>query len=533
MPAPMRYHAPPKKEWGDHMDVIVHGQDGNIRLIEAEAGQTLLEALREGGEALLAPCGGVGTCGKCRVLVRDKAGTSYRLACRTNVAAGMEVLPDDLGTLPVAGSEATTASGPATQGESDRRLGLAVDVGTTTLALHLVDLDSRLIVASVGKVNPQVAFGGDVVARIAAASAAEGLEALCSSLRGGLDDALAALGLSAGQSVGWQDLERVAVAGNTVMEHFAAGLDPKPIGTFPFAPFALFGNECNLWQPHDCDEPPVRAYLAPAVAGYVGGDVTAGLHISDMAASPALQLYLDVGTNGEMALGNSERIVCCATAAGPAFEGAGITLGMPALSGAVSAVALEGDGLAIATVGGAEPVGICGSGLLDAVACLLELGIVDETGRLLEAGEVGPRLAWRLGTEQEQRVCYLDAEKRVYLTQGDVRGVQLAKAAIRAGIDTLMDEMHVSYDDVRRVALAGGFGAHLSAASAARIGLLPAALEHKVDLLGNAAGKGAAAALFPEGRAALESVAASCSHVELSTSPTFAGLYLDAMGFEP
>ena len=120
----------------------------------------------------------------------------------------------------------------------------------------------------------------------------------------------------------------------------------------------------------------------------------------------------------------------------------------------------------------------------------------------------------------------------MYLTQGDVRGVQLAKAAIRAGIDTLMDEMHVSYDDVRRVALAGGFGAHLSAASAARIGLLPAALEHKVDLLGNAAGKGAAAALFPEGRAALESVAASCSHVELSTSPTFAGLYLDAMGFE-
>ncbi len=198
----MRYHAPPKKEWGDHMDVIVHGQDGNIRLIEAEAGQTLLEALRESGEALLAPCGGVGTCGKCRVLVRDKAGTSYRLACRTNVAAGMEVLPDDLGTLPVAGSEATTASGPATQGESDRRLGLAVDVGTTTLALHLVDLDSRLIVASVGKVNPQVAFGGDVVARIAAASAADGLEALCSSLRGGLDDALAALGLSAGQSVG-------------------------------------------------------------------------------------------------------------------------------------------------------------------------------------------------------------------------------------------------------------------------------------------------------------------------------------------
>ncbi|MBS4894920.1 MAG: DUF4445 domain-containing protein [Gordonibacter pamelaeae] len=515
------------------MDVAVQSRDGGMRHIKAEAGQTLLEALRKGDVTMFAPCSGAGTCGGCRILVHDRAGAGYRLACQTIVEDGMVAVPDDLGTLAVAGGDAAAASEQAVSGADDARFGLAVDIGTTTLALHLVDLGSRNIVASVGRVNPQVAFGGDVVARIGSASSAEGLEALCSALRDGLDDALAALGRGAGRDIGWEDLERVAVAGNTVMEHFAAGIGPEPIGAYPFAPPALFGEERRLWQADGRTGHPVRAYLAPAVAGYVGGDVTAGLHVAGLARSPKLQLYLDIGTNGEMALGSSGRIMCCATAAGPAFEGANIALGMPALRGAVSAVSIEDGELAVATVGGAEPVGICGSGLLDAVACLLDLGIVDETGRLLEAGEVGPRLAWRLGTEQEQRVCYLDAEKRVYLTQGDVRGVQLAKAAIRAGIDTLMDEMHVSYDDVRRIALAGGFGAHLSAASAARIGLLPAALEHKVDLLGNAAGKRAAAALFPEGRAALESVAASCSHVELSTSPTFAGLYLDAMGFEP
>ena len=164
---------------------------------------------------------------------------------------------------------------------------------------------------------------------------------------------------------------------------------------------------------------------------------------------------------------------------------------------------------------------------------MLDLGIVDETGRLLEAGEANRDLAHRLGREQGQRACYLDAERRVYLTQADVRSVQLAKAALRAGIGALMDEMHVSCDDVSRVALAGGFGSHLSAASAARIGLIPAALEPKVDPLGNAAGEGAAAALFPEGRTALERIAASCSYLELSTSAAFAAHYLDAMGFEP
>lgn len=514
------------------MDVTVQSRGGGIRHIEAEAGQTLLEALRKGGVTTFAPCGGAGTCGGCRILVHDRSGAGYRLACQTIVEDGMVAVADDLGTLAVAGGDAAAASGQATSG-ADARFGLAVDIGTTTLALHLVDLGSRSIVASIGRVNPQVAFGGDVVARIGAASSAEGMEALCSALRGGLDDALAALGRSAGRSIGWEDLERVAVAGNTVMEHFAAGIDPKPIGAYPFTPSALFGGERRLWQADGRAGRPVRAYLAPAVAGYVGGDVTAGLHVAGLTRSPELQLYLDIGTNGEMALGSSGRIACCATAAGPAFEGANIALGMPALRGAVSAVSIEDGELAVTTVGGAEPVGICGSGLLDAVACLLDLGIVDETGRLLEAGEANRDLAHRLGREQGQRACYLDAERRVYLTQADVRSVQLAKAALRAGIGALMDEMHVSCDDVSRVALAGGFGSHLSAASAARIGLIPAALEPKVDPLGNAAGEGAAAALFPEGRTALERIAASCSYLELSTSAAFAAHYLDAMGFEP
>lgn len=251
-----------------------------------------------------------------------------------------------------------------------------------------------------------------------------------------------------------------------------------------------------------------------------------------MAENEKLQLFIDIGTNGEMALGNRSRIACCATAAGPAFEGAGIAFGMPALAGAICSASIEQTKFVTQTIADAPSLGICGSGLMDAVSCLLELGLVDEAGRFYERGEVDKQLGTLLGVKNEQTICYLDEPQGAFITQEDIRNVQLAKAAIRAGIDTLLAELDANYEDVEKVFLAGGFSAHINVTSIVRIGLLPKVLKKKISSLGNAAGTGAIDALTPIGQAALESIASKCEYVELSTNPKFSEFYLDALGFE-
>lgn len=492
---------------------------------EVDDGQTVLEALQQAGVCLVAPCGGAGTCGRCGVLVRSADQTRFCLACQTPLQEGMELLLEDDDML-IAGTEQsadsrTGAPQPANEGKD---WGLAVDIGTTTLVAYLVDLSTGNAVASHGVVNPQATFGSDVISRIQAARSPESFETLCSLLATAIDDARRALARKAGISESL--IGPYAVVGNTVMQHFACHLDPEGIGVSPFTPLSYFGEVRALGAA--AGVAPHEAYLAPAVAGYVGGDITAGLLCSGMRERDELQLFVDIGTNGEMALGNREGILCCATAAGPAFEGAGITFGMPARAGAVDRVRWDGESLIVGTVRDAAPVGICGSGLIDALACLLEAGLVDETGRLEACGPA----SGLVGAEAGETVVYLDPDRRVYLTQGDIRRVQLAKAAIRAGIETMLDARSASVDSLGELALAGGFGMSLDPRSAARIGLFPPQLVDRVSSLGNAAGKGAVAALSPQGKQELAEIAASCTYLELSTSAAFNGFYIDAMMFE-
>lgn len=423
---------------------------------------------------------------------------------------------------------APIASSGAPRPNSDAPLGLAIDIGTTTMVFHLVDLETRAVLGTIGKVNPQAAFGADVIARINAAETRSGMQTLCGLLRTSIDRARA--DLCCRLNVDPARINSIALVGNTVMEHFAAGLDPRTIGVSPFTPLSLFGAERPLFAEEGNER--LNAYFAPAVAGYVGGDITAGLHVSGIAERGETILFIDIGTNGEMALGNRDRILCCATAAGPAFEGASITFGMPAMPGAISGVTSTEGGLAIETIDGKDPIGLCGSGLLDAVACLVDIGIVDETGYLGEEDEVPVRFGQLIGKEQGQTVCYLDPERRVYLTQKDIRCVQLAKAALRAGIETMMGTLSISYDDIDCVVLAGGFGMHMRAESATRVGIIPPALGDRIVLVGNAAGKGAVEALFEAGRNALDNVARHCTYLELSTDPLFSEHYIEAMGFD-
>lgn len=496
---------------------------GTRREIDAREGETVLAALRRAGIAAPeALCGGNGTCKKCTVTVdgRDV------LACRTAVTGEHTVvLPEQNAGAVIVGS-GRGADFPLTPA---RGLGAAVDIGTTTVVVHLYDLERGALLGTRSGVNRQRAFGADVISRIQYAMARDGgLEQLTQTIRGQLNGYLEELCAHTGR--GLDELSRVTVAANTVMEHIYAGLSPASIAVAPFTPLSLFGT----WADGGAFGLPehARVYLAPAVAGYVGGDITAGIVASGAWRAGRPVLFLDVGTNGEMALGCAGTgFLCCAAAAGPAFEGAAISQGMSACDGAISRVELV-DGRATVTVLGGGPArGVCGSGLVDALAVLLELGAVDETGRLLPPDEAPEEARPGLEEDGDGNVRFRLAGD-VCITAADVRQLQLAKAAIAAGIRTLLDEAGLEEDDVAYLYLAGGFGNYIRRESAAAIGLLPPSLAERIVGVGNSAGEGAAAALLSaQARDVLAGLPPRCRYVELSGHKGFNGHYLDCMMF--
>lgn len=484
------------------MEYIIKIKSGGS--LAADSRRSLLENLALGGEELHAPCGGNGTCRRCKVLVsgpcRDMEGKLREysgeevLACRVYPAGELLVETGSTGGEQVR----TDAVDIPPLGAG---LGLAVDIGTTTVAAYLYDLSDGKCIARRGAMNAQRSFGSDVISRIGYASRPEGLEALSKAVR-------AQIAAMAKEMCG--DLKKisyVSLAGNTVMEHLVCGLSPESIGVAPFRPQSLFGEEYpgeKILPGFDC---PV--YICPAVAGYVGGDITAGLLACGADRAEETLLFIDIGTNGEMALGDKNGYISCATAAGPAFEGAEIECGSPARTGAINQVEKD---LSFTVMGGGEPESICGSGLIDAAAALLYNEELDETGRL----------------EEEK---YFFSEK-VFLSGMDIRQVQLAKAAVRAGIETLLDKTGKSYGDISRVLIAGGFGAYMRMESACAIGLLPPPLLDRISHVGNSAGKGAALCLHPDMRERLTALWKKCGYLELSSSADFNDNYIEAMMFE-
>ncbi len=477
------------------------------RSITASSDQTLLEAIRGCGAHIDAPCAGNGTCRQCTVRVsgfcRDKSGevrlydNEEALSCclypagelfiTTKEAQGSKVLTDEI-DIPAGGDG----------------LGLAVDIGTTTVAAYLYDLKSGKCIAKKGEMNRQRAYGSDVISRIRHASTDKGLAELRALIRTQLKEMAEAMCPDTSK------ITYVSIAANTVMEHLLAGLSPESIGVAPFTPLSLFGEELEAsdFIPNLADN--AKIYLCPAVAGYVGGDITAGLLSTGTYKSEKSLLFIDIGTNGEMALGNRDGFICCATAAGPAFEGAETECGSPAKNGAIDTVHPD---LSFHVIGDGESESICGSGIIDAIAALLCNEIVDETGRM----------------EDAERYNF---SEKVYISAKDIRKIQLAKAAIRAGIETLLSRSGKSYSDIENVLIAGGFGAYMKIKSACAIGLLPPALMDKTVHVGNSAGKGAALALCAEGRELLSMINEKCAYEELSSSALFNNKYVDAMMFD-
>lgn len=471
-----------------------------VHFIEADSEVDLLSAIRAASLHVPgAACGGKGLCGKCRVLADGKE----VLACKTKcegISAVFIPEPEEIRAL--------------TRGAADIRgggsgLGLAVDIGTTTVAAFLYDRETGRLLARSSARNVQRSYGADVISRIQAWSEDHG-EALTACIRRQLSELTDELCAKTGRQR--RDITIMSIAANTVMEHIADGLSPESIGVAPFTPLSLFGDVRPIASLMDGCFPGAMCYFAPAMAGYVGGDITAGLYAAGGAEAEGLWFYIDIGTNGEMALGNKDGWLACATAAGPAFEGAEIRCGMDGSPGAIDKVTVAEGGLACHVIGGGKAKGLCGSGLIDAIACLLKTEELSEAGRLEES----PRML----------------RDGVSLCSDDVRQVQLAKAAIRAGAETLLQLSGKSAEDVTKLVIAGGFGSYMDVQSAMDIGLLPRVPMDRVEHVGNAAGAGAALALTKEGRDGIEALNKNCRYFELSGSPLFRDLYVDCMAFE-
>lgn len=420
-----------------------------------------------------------------------------------------------------------------------RAFGLAFDLGTTTVVATLLDLTTGTPVAVESMLNKQQPFGADVIARISATmldpAARDKLQQLA-------QETLAELSASVCQAGGVHpdEVYEVALAGNATMVHLVLGIDPEPLGVAPFIMAARLLPQVRARDLGIPAHPQARAVVFPAFGAYVGGDITAGLLASGMDRDPRIRLFIDIGTNCEIVLGGRDWLLATAAPAGPAFEGASIRCGMRAADGAVEAVAVTSDGdLKLAVIGDTEPAGLCGSGLVDAVAALADAGIVDSSGRFVHAEAVtSPALADRLVVIGKERVFVLhwspdrDPAASVYLSQRDIRELQFAKTAIATGWRILLEEAGLTTADIKQVLLAGSFGSYLSAKSAIRIGLVPDVGPRRVIAAGNVAGEGAKMALLSvRDRAAALALLEEVHYVELSDRPDFNDRFVADLGF--
>lgn len=520
---------------------------------------TILEYCRSHGvTGIEAPCGGKGTCGKCKVTV-TKPYNKEVLACQTKICDGMEIIVGG-GTITGVGTDMNEAKVSASDemvvlvdrksdmqenpvsvyGNHSSNAGTlaACDIGTTTVVCYLIDKETGQIIAVRSGANPQRSFGADVLSRIDAAARADdndkangGLQLMQSQIVSLLNGFISEMLMECGRT----EVCLFSVAGNTVMCHLLMGISPEKLGRAPFMPDEYFGREFN---PLDIGlENCQTMIIFPAVSGFVGGDITAGM--METVNCNELTLYLDIGTNGEMALGKGDRYVCCATAAGPAFEGAQIEMGMPASRGAVDKVWLEGRRIKYSVIGNDRPVGLCGSGLIDALAVLLKAGIIDENGTILSGQEL-PILFRSYVFEMEAENAAQSFESSlavhiapgVYITQEDIRKLQLAKGAIAAGIDILFKEYGCKPCDLDILTFAGGFGNYIDKASAAAIGLFPPELLDRAKEVGNAAGNGAvSAALSQEAWESALDISGKMRYIELASYPRFDEIYVEHMNF--
>ena len=420
-----------------------------------------------------------------------------------------------------------------------RRHAIAIDLGTTTVVATLLDLETGQPLAVRSMLNRQQPFGADVITRISATMLDPGAREVL-RVRAGETIAELTAEVCAEGGVDAREVYEITVCGNVTMIQLALGIDPEPLS---MAPFVVCTHKLPPTRASDFGAPVhpcAPAFVFPSIGAYVGGDIVAGILATGLTRDRRLRLFIDVGTNSEIALGSSERVLACAAPAGPAFEAAQIRCGMRAADGAIEGVRIEGDELTLQVIGDQAPVGICGSGLVDAVAELVAAGLLDRTGRFVpdeDAAALHQRLAERLTMIGQERVFVLawrgtDPAESVFLSQRDVRELQFAKASIATGWQILLHDLGFEQAEITQVLLAGSFGSYLTPISAIRIGLVPKLALPRIVTAGNVAGEGAKiAALSGRERAEADAIVREVEYVELSGRADFNDLFIDQLAF--
>lgn len=594
------------------------------KVVQAEPGQNIYQALKNNGIYLVASCGGKGVCGKCRVkvlegpvrvestgkLMKAEIDEHIALACTTfpeddilieipegsklvigdkiavakakdlreflhSVEAGLQPairrvyleLPppslddprSDLDRIKVGLSEkgleamrfshdfmtrlarsvrafnwtfnleytedlyAVAISAP----EQIDRYGLAVDIGTTTVVVYLVNYSDGSILDLGMTYNSQMRHGDDVITRIVYATEGGGLEDLRTAVVNDINDILTPM--LEKNSISRDSIDSVVISGNTTMAHLFWGFDPTSIREEPYIPTL---NTFPKWQAATAGInilPQAPVYTVPCVGSYVGGDIVAGVLASRMYLKSEIALFMDIGTNGEIAVGNNEWLMTAACSAGPCFEGSGIRHGMRATEGAIESVKIDPKTFepTLEVIGNAEPAGICGSGMIDAISELFFAGIIDQRGKFMMDLKTD-RI--KSGDEGPEYILHRSSLKEIVLTEVDIENVMRAKAAIYAGVSVMLKEVGLSLDVVERIYIAGGFGNYLDIDKAIMIGMLPDLPKDKFSFIGNTSIAGAYLCLLSDKmRAEAEDIAGKMTYIELSVSRGFMDEYMSAL----
>ena len=581
-------------------------------IYEARPGMSIMDAIRFNDLKLDAPCGGNGTCKKCKVMVTDEKGTREVLACMTKITGDITVdisrkdeghrilmggITRDVAPTPAVKVYTLEIPKPSTADLRDswRRLtdalsaaadvpadyfrpnlrvisklyntleenkyrvdavvcadeildvvsvgspvlGLAYDIGTTTVACYFVDMRSGEQIAQSSLLNPQTTYGGDVIMRVKYC-VENGVDGPTGDIRKALNQLAAKCAASAKQKM--KNIYLITVVGNTCMHHLFLGISPASLAYAPYTPAAAEPMQLTASEFGFAVNPSAKLYMLPNIAGFVGADTVGAALAASMDEKKEITLLIDIGTNGEMVLGTEKRLIACSTAAGPAFEGALITCGMRGAEGAIDHVSLKDGKFAYSVIGGGKPIGICGSGLIDLMSELVRTGLVESAGRLLPPDEIdteeGKLLAGFITEYEGQRAFLLaDGEasgtgEALVFTQKDIREVQLAKGAMAAGIQMMCQRLGIVTDDIKTVMIAGAFGSYMSPASACGIGLIPPELEEEVMAIGNAAGQGAKLCVLSidEYKRAAD-ISKKIEYLELAADPAFQDVFVDELEF--
>ena len=522
---------------------IIFKPDG--RQISIHSGATIVEAAGQAGIILNTVCGGKGTCKKCMVYLepdsREVLACQYRIGSDLTVTIppGSRYFEQRILTEGIdAGSriKRDVYEKYVRADSASQIFGLAVDLGTTTVVARLIDMADGQCRATEAALNPQTRFGDDVISRIAYAQSDGEFDELHDTIIDCINDLAAKLCKKA--AVEPNGICEMCVAGNTTMNHIFLRLPITQLGQAPYKAYSLDARDIPPGEMGLKINPAGNIHTVENIAGFVGSDTTAVALATDIESAEEMTLIVDIGTNGEIVFGTKDKLYAASCAAGPALEGARITCGSRACDGAIEAVVINEDDIDLDVIGNVPARSICGSGLIDAVAVMLDLGVIDRTGRFAEPKSLGDKLSPAILArffEQDGQPAFRlgpDTGQQVFLSQKDIRQMQLAKGAIRAGVKLLQQKIGIEDSDIKQILLAGAFGNYIRRQSALRIGLLPAVEAERIRFVGNAAAAGAQMILLSRRcRDQARELARKIEYVEIAHEPDFQMVFADSMLF--